>query len=72
MANRIILNMTKTEFNALFQMVEDNATFLGGADDDFVDPTLRRCRLVNRMLKRNKIDYVVASAYNGSTFETNK
>ena len=51
----IILKMSKSEFNALISMVESDAIAIGGADEEFTIPTIKRVKSINKMLLRNGI-----------------
>jgi hypothetical protein len=64
MAKKIILEMTEAEFKAMVQMIEDNATMIGCAEDDFAIPTQKNLNTFQKMLTRNKIDYRVTT-FNG-------
>ena len=57
---RIKLELTKREFEAITQMINDNAIMIGCAGDEFSIPTKKNIKIFNNALKRNGIDYVVS------------
>jgi hypothetical protein len=56
----IILKMTEKEFEAFFDLAEENAITLGasgdGEDDSFGDVNKKKVKTVNKMLKYNRVN----------------
>lgn len=54
----VILKMTEKEFQAFFDLAEENAITIGasgdGEDDEFGDVNEKRVETVNKMLKYNR------------------
>ncbi len=59
MANKIILALTKAQFNAIFSMIEDNSTLIETADDSFALRNKRHIKITNKALKENNINYQI-------------
>ncbi len=57
---KIKLELTQREFSAMMQMIYDNATMIGCADDEFVIPTKKNIKIFNGMLKRNGLDNIIS------------
>ncbi len=53
---KIKLELTEKEFNAMMQMLQDNAIMIGTADDEFCIPTKKHLKIFNKALKRNGIN----------------
>jgi len=51
----IILKMSRTEFKNVISIIEENTTFIGGADDLFCKTAIKRVKSINRMLLRNNL-----------------
>ena len=56
MAKEVILKMKEGEFNAFFEMANENAQSIGSADEIFANRNIKHLKMINRMLKRNNID----------------
>lgn len=59
----INLQISEKELKALLDMAEENAITCGGSgdenDDPFADENLKRIKIINKMLKRNKRDEII-------------
>ena len=56
MAKKIKMEMTVPQYEALLEMVSENAIWIGGADEEYSKATKKRVVLVNRMLKNNNMN----------------
>lgn len=57
MSKIIKMELTQAQFVAMVEMIEDNATSIGSAEDEFVRPTIRRLKLLQKAFKLNGIGY---------------
>lgn len=59
MSNKIKLELTKAQFDALMALAEETAISITSCDDEPARIALRRVKLVNKALKQNRINYTI-------------
>ena len=57
--NKIKLELTKREFDAITQMIEDNSIMIGFFDEEFAIKTKENIKIFNDALKKNGINYSI-------------
>lgn len=57
---KLVIEFTPRQFEAMVSMIEDNATFLGGAEEDFCKRTRKNLKLVQKALNTNNINYILS------------
>lgn len=55
----ITLKMTRQQYDAVIQMIEENAIMAGCSDDEFRKSVDKNLTLINRMLKNNNINHTI-------------
>ena len=59
MAKKIIIEFTESQFNAMIKMVEDNATMISCAEDEFAIPTKKNIILLQRAIDNSGVNYKI-------------
>jgi len=55
MQEKIILEMTRREFDALFALADEMSITSGMTDEECAKITVKRTKIVNKMLVKNRI-----------------